>query len=369
MLPTSRGAAALPTLCVRTFFVQFLRMLLSLQTRLFVAFSAWGCGPSFFSVAMAERDSSDDEEATIASDLVVTKYKTASDIANSTLATLIKECIPGASVRSLCQRGDALILADTGKVFKKDKEMKKGISFPTCLSINQCLCCFSPLASDPDVILAEGDMVKIELGTHIDGFISQTAHTLVVGASKENKVTGRKADALLACHLAAEAAHRLLKPGGSDEAVAETVQKIAEAFECKPIEGTQSFQMTRNEVCGEKTIVLNRGEAAGAARKAVDKCEFAMNEVYSIDIAVSTGDGKPRPTDTRTTVHRRTDEQYNLKMKASRIFFSEVCLHACLFFFHLFRVFHSFPSSFQIWRVCLTRSRAHDGLLRLSVSP
>lgn len=32
-------------------------------------------------------------------------------------------------------------------------------------------------------MLKEGDLVKIDLGAHIDGFIAVAAHTLVVGAS------------------------------------------------------------------------------------------------------------------------------------------------------------------------------------------
>lgn len=33
---------------------------------------------------------------------------------------------PGLSVLSLCEMGDAYIMTETGKVFKKEKEMKKG---------------------------------------------------------------------------------------------------------------------------------------------------------------------------------------------------------------------------------------------------
>ena len=52
-----------------------------------------------------------------------------------------------------------------------------------------------------------------DLGAHIDGFCAVVAHTIVVGASKDRKVTGRKADAIMAAHLASEAALRLVKPG------------------------------------------------------------------------------------------------------------------------------------------------------------
>ena len=109
--------------------------------------------------------------------------------------------------------GDSRLVEETSKAFKKDKKLVKGIAFPTCISVNNCICHFSPLTTEPDVTIADGDMVKIDLGAHIDGFIAVVAHTLVVGASGEAPVTGKKADAMLAAHLASEAALRLVKPG------------------------------------------------------------------------------------------------------------------------------------------------------------
>ena len=60
-----------------------------------------------------------------------------------------------------------------------------------------------------------------------------SAHTFVLGASAEAPVTGRKADVIMAAHLASEAALRLVKPGMENTEVTETVTKIGEAFECK----------------------------------------------------------------------------------------------------------------------------------------
>ena len=56
------------------------------------------------------------------------------------------------------------------------------------MSVNNVICHYSPLVSEPDTILAEGDMVKLDLGAHIDGFIAVVAHTIVIGASKSNQV-------------------------------------------------------------------------------------------------------------------------------------------------------------------------------------
>lgn len=93
--------------------------------------------------------------------------------------------------------------------------MKKGIAFPTCLSINNCVCHFSPIRSEPDVILKEGDIVKIDLGAHIDGFIAVAAFTTVIGATAEKPATGRRADAVLAAYWSSQAALRLLKSGNA----------------------------------------------------------------------------------------------------------------------------------------------------------
>lgn len=41
---------------------------------------------------------------------------------------MVESAKPDVSVLSLCEKGDAFIMAETGKVFKKEKEMKKGES-------------------------------------------------------------------------------------------------------------------------------------------------------------------------------------------------------------------------------------------------
>jgi curved DNA binding protein len=195
------------------------------------------------SAASASGESSSSKNAqdeTIASDLVVTKYKMASEITQRVLREVIDRCVPGASIKDTCIYGDKRLDEETSRVFKKDKDVKKGIAFPTCLSINNYICHFSPLVSDPDMILKDDDVVKIDLGCHIDGYVAVVAHTLIVGATREKKVTGRRADCILAAYYAAEAALRLIKPTESNTVVTEMIDRIASAYHCKPVEGTKS---------------------------------------------------------------------------------------------------------------------------------
>ncbi|XP_045128920.1 proliferation-associated protein 2G4-like [Portunus trituberculatus] len=262
-----------------------------------------------------------EEEHTIAEDLVVTKYKMAGEIVNRVLKLLVAKCVPLASVRDICAEGDRLLEEETNKVFKKEKDLKKGIAFPVCASVNNCINHYSPLASEGDTILQEGDLVKIDMGAHIDGFIAVVGHTVVVGASKTNKVKERKADVMMAAHNAAEAALRLVKPGNQNFAVTDTVTKIAEVYKCKPVEGMLSFQLQQGRIDGEKTIIQNPTEAQ---RKEVEKHEFETHEVYGVDVIVSTGEGQGKEAEARVTVFRKTEESYSLKLKASREFFSKV---------------------------------------------
>ena len=71
------------------------------------------------------------------------------------------KCVVGASVISLCQNGNKELLRETSKVYQKEKDIRKGIAFPTCVSVNNCICHYSPLKSEPDILLKEGDLVKL----------------------------------------------------------------------------------------------------------------------------------------------------------------------------------------------------------------
>jgi hypothetical protein len=80
-------------------------------------------------------------------------------------------------------------------------------------------------------------MVKLHIGAQIDGFAAISAETIVVGATPEAPVTGRRADVLKAAWHAAEIAMRTIKVGNKNWAVTEVVGKVASAWDCKPVEG------------------------------------------------------------------------------------------------------------------------------------
>ncbi|KAK2094497.1 Proliferation-associated protein 2G4 [Saguinus oedipus] len=182
-------------------------------------------------------------------------------------------------------------MAETEKNFKKEKEMKKGIAFPTSISV--IVCQFSPLKSDKDYILKEGDLGIIDLGVQVDGFITNVAHTFVVDIAQGIQITGQKADVIKAAHLCAEAALRLAKPGNQNTQVTEAWDKVAHSFNCMPIEGMLSHQLKQDVINGEKTFIQNPTDQQ---KKDHEKAEFY--------VFISTGEGKAKDAGQRTTIYK-----------------------------------------------------------------
>jgi len=200
-------------------------------------------------------------------------------------------------------------------------KLERGIAFPTCVSINNCIGHFSPMNTDKTTV-KEGDLVKVDLGVHVDGFIAVAAHTFEVtslGASAP-AITGKKADVICAAHYAAEAAHRLIKAGGKNTEVTEAIAKIAEAFHVKPVEAVLSHQLKRFVIDGNN-VIANKS----VIDQKVDEVTFEEGQIYGVDIVMTTGEGKGREVDNKPTVFKRAvDQTYSLKLAASRTLLNEI---------------------------------------------
>ncbi len=81
-------------------------------------------------------------------------------------ASLVK---PGATAREVCEEVESLI-------------QKRGAepAFPCNFSVNEVAAHYTPGVGD-DVRVREGDVVKVDVGAHIDGYIADTAITVDLG--------------------------------------------------------------------------------------------------------------------------------------------------------------------------------------------
>lgn len=237
------------------------------------------------------------------------KYQLAGGVANDAIAFVSGQIKAGKSVAELCEAGDKLINEKLATVYK-GKKVEKGIAFPTCVSLNNCCGHFSPLKED-SIDLKEGDVCKIDLGVHVDGYVALVATTVVVGSGP---VTGRAADAIMACKTASDVIIRMLQPGKKNSEITPLLEKCVDSFGCKAVDGVVSHQIKRFTTDGTK-VITNKNVPGHA----VQECTFEANEAYAVDVVVSTGEGKCRELDTKCTVFKRaSDNKYNLKMKTAR---------------------------------------------------
>eukprot|EP00033_Pygsuia_biforma_P000378 GCRY01000453.1.p1 GENE.GCRY01000453.1~~GCRY01000453.1.p1 ORF type:complete len:372 (+),score=105.59 GCRY01000453.1:109-1224(+) len=249
---------------------------------------------------------------------VLTKYKTAAGIANDAMTGVIAAVKADIDVVELCQLGDKLINEACSKIYNKKvkgREITKGIAFPTCVSVNDCVGHFSPFSNE-SVKLAEGDMVKIDLGVHVDGRISQIAHTVVVGAGP---IKERNADVVMAANQAANVVLHMMKPGVKNNDISAMIEKVAKCYNCTPVEGVLSHE-TKAFVLDHENVIINKP----SVDQKVEEFEIEPYSVFTIDVVMTTGEGKAIEKEARTTVFKRTENSYSLKMKASRAVLHEI---------------------------------------------
>jgi len=249
--------------------------------------------------------------------------------------------VEGAKILELCQKGDKLLGEEVSKVYK-GKKVSKGIATPVTVSPSSHVTPFTPLVSDAEdseLALKKGEIIKLQLGAQIDGFGAIVCNTIVVPEEKgkEAEISGRDADLLLATHYANELLLRMMVPPGllaagteeekkkatAEKAPTQTkisglVEKIAKAYEVHVVQHTTSWQFERNNIEGEKKIILSPSDGAKGEGSA------AIGDVWGVEVGMSLGSGKVKDLDKRSTLLRRTATTYGLKRPSSRQVLSEI---------------------------------------------
>ncbi|KAH0536361.1 hypothetical protein FGG08_006759 [Glutinoglossum americanum] len=269
----------------------------------------------------------------------LTKYKTAAQISHKVLQAVGGWCVEGATILSVCQKGDSLLEEETAKVYK-GKKISKGIAHPTTVSPTSFVTPYTPLSTDAEeaaVTLKPKDVIKIQLGAQIDGFGAIVCDTIIIPSAKSESPTEAESNLILATYWANELLLRLLLPPGllatgSDEEkqkaaaekpipqsrISSLLQKVAASYDCNIVESTTSWLFERNEIEGKKKIVIAPGE--GVKGEGIPD----VGEVWGVEVGVSAGTGKVKTLENRPTLHRRTTTTYALKRPTARQILSEI---------------------------------------------
>src|SRR3989338_7662798 len=153
---------------------------------------------------------------------------------------------------------------------------KKGgrFGFPVQMSLNNIAAHYTPLPDDT-LCLKTGDVVKLDLGVHIDGYIGDTASTIEIGTNKHTDIIKASRDAL-------NAAIKLAKPGTRIFEIGEAVESIIKGYGFKPIRNLSGHKVDRYILHSHLTIPNYNNH---------DQTELQKGVVIAIEPFASTGVG------------------------------------------------------------------------------
>jgi curved DNA binding protein len=276
------------------------------------------------------------------------KYTIAGNIACTVLDTLIKEVHANKLVHELCALGDKLIGEELESQCPQIKI--KGVAFPTSVSLNNIVGHFSPNNQDKTVIKG-GDLVKIELGVHIDGFPALMAYT-VVCIDQNTQINTKIINPLKAVADASRKVLKVMKPGYKNTDIIDILTETAKKYECSlPLcnedtevaPGVISYQMSQHVIDGcdddrlyEHVHRIIMPQINPDYDYIMMENELEENEVYAIDIVMcSSSDGKIAANLTKSsepTIYKKKIVPVNsftstLKLQASKNTYKQFKTH------------------------------------------
>lgn len=118
-------------------------------------------------------------------------------------------------------------------------------AFPCNISLNEKAAHYSPPADD-ETEIEEGDLVKIDIGTHIDGYIADTAVTVCPGEEKNEMIQ--------AVNLVLEKAINMVGPGVDVGEIGAVIEETAEQQGYTPISNLTGHNLERWSLHGGTSI-------------------------------------------------------------------------------------------------------------------
>jgi methionyl aminopeptidase len=112
---------------------------------------------------------------------------------------------------------NAKILDIAEAIEKKIFEVGAKPAFPVNIGINEVAAHYTP-SIDDQTVLKEGDMVKIDIGLHVDGYISDNAFTVLVGKNSHPMIEIAKK--------AVEEARKVLRENVKIKEVSEVIESV-----------------------------------------------------------------------------------------------------------------------------------------------
>ncbi|OAQ98460.1 hypothetical protein LLEC1_02946 [Akanthomyces lecanii] len=167
--------------------------------------------------------------------------------------------------------------------------LRSGLGFPTGLSLNNCVAHYTPNPGRKDTVLQYDDVMKVDFGVQINGWIVDSAFTMAFNPTYDNLLAAVK-----------DATNAGIKTAGIDVRICDisaAIQETMESYEVeirgkvypvKPVRNICGHDIKHYHIHGEKTIPF---------LKHSDETKMEQGEIFAIETFGSTGRGYTREGD------------------------------------------------------------------------
>ncbi|KAI9369304.1 peptidase M24, structural domain-containing protein [Aspergillus egyptiacus] len=161
--------------------------------------------------------------------------------------------------------------------------LKSGLGFPTGLSLNNCVAHYTPNPGQRDVVLQHSDVMKVDFGVHINGWIVDSAFTMSFDPIFDNLLAAVK-----------DATNTGIKNAGIDVRISDVSAAIQEAMESyevvlngktfpvKAVRNITGHDIKQYRIHGGKSIPFIKNS---------DQTKMEEGEIFAIETFGSTGRG------------------------------------------------------------------------------
>jgi len=126
---------------------------------------------------------------------------------------------------------------DVAEEIERIISSEAGLSFPVNISVNEVAAHYTPSLND-SLKFKKGDVVKIDAGSHVNGYIGDSALTVEVGSNENEHIIKASEEAL-------QEAIEIVRAGVSIAEIGETIEKKIKSYGLRPVKNLQGHSLER----------------------------------------------------------------------------------------------------------------------------
>ncbi len=162
------------------------------------------------------------------------------------------------------------------KIEEKIVSLGAKVAFPVNIAANTIAAHYTPTHDDTTVV-QKGDLIKLDVGAHINGYIGDTASTIEIETDNHTDMIKASAEAL-------QAAIELIKPDIDLHLIGKTIEDTITSYGFTPIENLTGHSL--------KQYTLHAGLSIPNTQRAADNNRPQEGDIVAIEPFATDGTGR-----------------------------------------------------------------------------